>query len=55
MTEDLLVEDEDTGMLVPVEEIKFEIIVRVESGNGGDEDIESKPGNQSAVESCFDL
>lgn len=53
-----MVEDEDTGMQVPVEEIKFEIIVRVESGEGEDDDgetIDSRPGNQSAVESCFDI
>ncbi len=54
----LTVEDEDTGMEVPVEEIKFEIIVRVETGEQEDDDgeiIDSRPGNQSAVESCFDL
>ena len=58
MAEGLMVEDEETGMEVPVEEIKFEIIVRVESGDGVDDDgepVESKPGNQSAVESCFDI
>ena len=38
------------------DEVKFEIIVRVESGEHMDEDgdtVESRPGNQSAVESCF--
>jgi hypothetical protein len=61
MAEGLMVEDEDTGMEVPVEEIKFEIIVRVESGeyeemdDGEIEVVDSQPGNQSAVESCFDL
>lgn len=37
-------------------EVKFEIIVRVETGTHMDEDgeeVESRPGNQSAVESCF--
>lgn len=54
----LKVEDEDTGELELVDEIKFEIIVRVETGEGEDDDgeeVESKPGNQSAVESCFAL
>ena len=61
MAEGLMVEDEDTGMEVPVEEIKFEIIVRVETGeyeevdDGEIEIVDSRPGNQSAVESCFDL
>ena len=58
MAEGLMVEDEDTGVSGPVEEIKFEIIVRVETGEQQDDDgdlIDSKPGNQSAVESCFDL
>lgn len=58
LAEDLTVEDEDTGEEVPVEEIKFEIIVRVETGEGEDDDgetIESRPGNQSAVESCFEI
>jgi len=61
MAEGLMVEDEDTGMEVPVEEIKFEIIVRVETGDyeevddGEIEIVESRPGNQSAVESCFDI
>ncbi len=58
LAEGLMVEDEDTGMEVAVEEIKFEIIVRVETGEfEGDEGeiIESKPGNQSAVESCFEI
>lgn len=58
LTDGLMVEDEDTDTMVPVEEIKFEIIVRVETGvhldDDGDE-IESKPGNQSAVESCFEV
>jgi len=38
------------------DEVKFEIIVRVETGAHPDDDgeeIESRPGNQSAVESCF--
>ena len=42
----------------PVEEIKFEIIVRVESGDYEDDDseeIESVLGNQSAVEDCFEF
>lgn len=34
-------------------EVKFEIIVRAKSGVGDDDDLESKPGNQSAVEDCF--
>jgi hypothetical protein len=61
MVEGLMVEDEDTGMEVPVDEIKFEIIVRVETGEHeevDDDEIEivaSRPGNQSAVESCFDI
>jgi hypothetical protein len=61
MAEGLMVEDEDTRMEVPVEEIKFEIIVRVETGeyeevdDGEIEIVDSRPGNQSAVESCFDL
>ena len=39
-------------------EVKFEIIVRVESGIGYDDDgdpVASKPGNQSAVEDCFEI
>ena len=51
-------EDEDSGMEVPVEEIKFEIIVRVETGDQVDdegEEIESTLGNQSAVEDCFEI
>ena len=39
-------------------EIKFEIIVRAESGDGYDDDgdlVESRPGNQSAVEDCFEI
>lgn len=39
-------------------EVKFEIIVRVESGEGEDDDgelVESQPGNQSAVEDCFEI
>ena len=58
LTVGLMVEDEDTGMEVPVEEIKFEIIVRVSDGQDVDDDGEERdpsPGNQSAVESCFDL
>ena len=58
LTDGLMIEDEDTGMMVPVEEIKFEIIVRVETGEHEDDDgdeVESRPGNQSAVESCFDV
>jgi len=41
------------------EEVKFEIVVRVETGEYTEEDdgetetIDSRPGNQSAVESCF--
>ena len=49
-----LAEPDDEG----VREIKFEIIVRVESGEGEDDDgelVESKPGNQSAVEDCFEI
>ena len=41
-----------------VREIKFEILVRVESGTGTDDDgetVESRPGNQSAVEDCFEI
>ena len=54
----ITVEDEDSGMEVPVEEIKFEIIVRVETGDQVDdegEEIESTLGNQSAVEDCFEI
>lgn len=32
----------------PIEEIKFEILVRVDNGDGN-------PGNKSAVESCFEI
>ena len=52
MAENLTVEGE------PVEEIKFEIIVRVETGDFEDDDgeeIESTLGNQSAVEDCFEF
>lgn len=41
-----------------IREIKFEIIVRVESGEGEDDDgelVESKLGNQAAVEDCFEF
>ncbi len=41
-----------------VREVKFEIIVRVESGEGMDDDgelVDSQPGNQSAVEDCFEI
>jgi len=61
MAEGITVEDEDTGIEEPVEEIKFEIIVRVETGEYeevDDDEIEivnSRPGNQSAVESCFEI
>ncbi len=44
--------------LAPEGEVKFEIIVRVESGEGYDDDaelVESRPGNQSAVEDCFEI
>lgn len=54
----ITVEDEDSGEQVPVEEIKFEIIVRVETGDQEDnegEEIESTLGNQSAVEDCFEI
>ncbi len=57
LAEGLMVEN-DEGELEPVEEIKFEIIVRVESGAGEDDDseeIESTLGNQSAVEDCFEF
>ena len=40
------------------EEIKFEIVVRVETGVHPDDDgeeVDSRPGNQSAVESCFEI
>ena len=53
----LMVEN-DEGELEEVDEIKFEIIVRVETGEHEDDEgdeIESKPGNQTAVESCFDI
>lgn len=53
----LMVEN-DEGEFEEVDEIKFEIIVRVETGDHVDDDgddIESKPGNQSAVESCFEI
>ena len=46
--------DEETGL----REIKVEIIVRVESGEFTDEDgeiVDSRPGNQSAVEDCFEI
>lgn len=39
-------------------EVRFEIIVRVESGEGEDDDgelVDSQPGNQSAVEDCFEI
>lgn len=42
----------------PVEEIKFEVLVRVETGDQVDDDgeaIESRPGNKSAVEGCFEI
>ena len=42
----------------PVEEIKFEIIVRVETGDFEDDDgeeLESTHGTQSAVEDCFEF
>ncbi len=58
LAESLMVLNEDTDMLEPVDEIKFEIIVRVETGDHVDDDgddIESKPGNQTAVESCFEI
>ena len=57
LTEGLMVEN-DEGELEEVEEIKFEIIVRVSDGQDTDDDgdeREPSPGNQSAVESCFDL
>ncbi len=41
-----------------VREIKFEIIVRVGTGDATDDDgeiLESRPGNQSAVEDCFEI
>jgi hypothetical protein len=41
------VEVEDDGEVEPVSEIKFEILVRVDNGDGN-------PGNKSAVESCFE-
>jgi hypothetical protein len=53
LAEEYELTDEDDE---PVEEVKFEIIVRVESGVGYDDDgeeVDSVPGNQSAVESCF--
>jgi len=40
------VEDDETELLKLVDEIKFEILVRVDNGFGN-------PGNKSAVESCF--
>ena len=58
LAKSVMVEDEETGEEVPVDEVKFEIIVRVESGEGVDDDgepVESKPGNQSAVEDCFKI
>ncbi len=57
MAAGLMVEN-DEGELEPVEEIKFEIIARVETGEHEDDDgeiIESKLGNQSAVEDCFEI
>ena len=48
----------DIIALAEEDEVKFEIIVRVESGVGYDDDgelVESKPGNQSAVEDCFEI
>ena len=44
--------------LAPEDEVKFEIIVRVETGEATDDDgetVESRPGNQSAVEDCFEI
>ena len=55
MAENLTVDGEE------VDEIKFEIIVRVETGeyteidDGEMETVDSRPGNQSAVESCFEI
>ncbi len=49
-----LAEPDEEGL----REIKFEIIVRVGSGEGYDDDgelVESRPGNQSAVEDCFEI
>ena len=52
-----LAEPDDEG----VREIKFEIIVRIETGehdymdDGEIETVESRPGNQSAVEDCFEI
>ncbi len=42
----VMVENDDDE-LEPVDEIKFEILVRVDNGEGN-------PGNKSAVESCFE-
>ena len=53
----VLAEPDDEG----AREIKFEIIVRVETGehdymdDGDIETVDSKPGNQSAVEDCFEI
>lgn len=53
----MIAEPDDEG----VREIKFEIIVRVETGeqeyldDGEVETVESRPGNQSAVEDCFEI
>lgn len=49
---DLVDEDEE-----PIDEIKFEIIVRVETGEADNdgEIVKSRPGNQSAVEDCFEI
>lgn len=61
LAKSVMVEDEDTGNDVPVDEIKFEIIVRVETGeheymdDGEMETVDSRPGNQSAVEDCFKI
>ncbi|MBX2839111.1 MAG: hypothetical protein KTR35_19800, partial [Gammaproteobacteria bacterium] len=44
--------------LAPEGEVKFEIIVRVETGEVIDDDgetVASAPGNQSAVEDCFEV
>ncbi len=61
-----IVPPEVTSWTIPAEfialalegEIKFEIIVRVETGEAADDDgeiVESRPGNQSAVEDCFEI
>ena len=57
LADGVMVED-DERELGPVEEIKFEVLVRVITGEHEDDDgeiIESVPGNKSALEGCFEI